>query len=113
MFGNGKNPFEHLVTKNKWEKIQGKLDHANVQTRLEIASACSLSSEDESMNILIRLLTDSDEGVQLQAVKSLGVSGRPNAKTHLHWLSEHLPAEGKDELKQAIREASAAITKRQ
>jgi HEAT repeat protein len=107
----GRNPFEHMVQKNQWEKITGKLNRASVQTRLEIAEACGLSSEDESMNTLVRLLTDSEPAVQLQAVKSLGSSGRPMAKTHLYWLSEHLP-EGSDEIRQAIKEASSAITKR-
>lgn len=113
MLGNGKNPFVHMVEKNRWERITGKLNKANTQTKLEIAEACGKSSEDESMNILVRLLTDREPSVQMQAVKSLGSSGRPMAKTHLHWLSEHLPAEGGEELKQAIREASAAITSRQ
>lgn len=113
MFGNGKNQFDQLVAKNKWEKVQSKLEKANSQTRLEIAEACSRSSEDESMNILIRLMTDSDEAVQMQAVKSLGISGRPNAKTHLQWLSERLPATGKETLKAAIKEAFVNITKRQ
>jgi HEAT repeat protein len=112
MFGNGKNPFAHMVEKNQWDKITGKLNHANAQIKAEIAEACGQSSEDESMNILIRLLTDSDESVQMQAVKSLALSGRSNTKTHLHWLSEHLP-EGREELQQAIREASAAISSRQ
>jgi hypothetical protein len=112
MVGNGKNQFDHLVAKNKWDKIQGKVDKANAQTKLEIAEACSRSGEDESMNILVRLMTDSDAAVQLQAVKSLGLSARSSAKTHLSWLSERLP-EGKDELKQAIREAMANISRRQ
>ena len=112
MGGNGKNRFEHMVEKNQWDKIAGKLNNANVQTKLEIAEACSKSSEDESMNILTRLLTDSDESVQLQAVKSLGISGRNSTKTHLHWLTEHLP-EGRENVKQAIREALASISSRE
>jgi hypothetical protein len=111
MLGNGKNPFEHMVEKNQWEKITGKINKANVQTRLDVAEACSLSSEDESMNILIRLLTDSDPAVQLQAVKSLGISGRSNAKTHLAWLNDRLP-EGREDVRQAIKEATMAISSR-
>jgi hypothetical protein len=112
MFGNGKDHFEHMVEKNQWDKLNGKLTNASTQTKLDIASACSKSSEDESMNILVRLLQDSDEAVQLQAIKSLAISGRSSIKTHLHWLTEHLPATGKDNVKQAIREALAAISKR-
>lgn len=112
MFGSGKNPFEHMVEKNQWEKISAKLTKANLQTRLEIAEACSKSSEDESMNILIRLLTDQEEAVQMEAIKSLGISGRASTKTHLHWLSEHLP-EGKDNVKAAIKDSLVKISSRQ
>jgi HEAT repeat protein len=111
MFGSS-NHFEHMVEKNQWDKINAKLNNANVQTRLEIAEACSKSSEDESMNILIRLLTDNDESVQLQAVKSLGISGRSSTKTHLHWLTEHLP-EGRENVRAAIKEAFMKISSRQ
>lgn len=107
----GKNPYEPMVAKNQWDKIMAKLDRANVQTKLEIAEACGKSNEDESMNILIRFLTDSDESVQLQAIKSLGSSGRLSTKTHLFWLSEHLPG-GKDHVKAAIKDALAAISAR-
>jgi HEAT repeat protein len=107
----GNNPFEHMVEKNQWDKINSKTVKANVQTKLEIAEACSKSSEDESMNILIRFLTDTDESVQLQAIKSLGISGRSSTKTHLFWLSEHLPAD-KEVLKKAIKESLASISAR-
>ena len=106
-----KNPYEHLVKKNQWDKINAKINKANLQTKLEIAEACGNSGEDESMNILIRFLSDSDPAVQLQAVKSLGSSARPMAKTHLTWLAGRVP-ESNVELRQAIRDAAAAITKR-
>ncbi len=112
MFGSGKDQFVKLVEKNRWDALNKKLSGANKQTRLEIAEACSHSSEDESMNIMIRLLTDSDPDVQLQAVKSLGISGRANAKSHLTWLSNHLPAQRGEEIQQAIKESFAAITAR-
>jgi hypothetical protein len=110
MFGSGK--FEHMVEKNQWDKLNSKLTNANDQTKLEIAVACSKSSEDESMNILVRLLQDSNDAVQLQAIKSLGLSGRPSIKSHLNWLSERIP-ESNEAAKQAIREAFSNITKRQ
>ena len=112
MFGKSKDQLEHMVEKNHWVKIQGKLNHASVQTKINIAAACSKSSEDDSMNILVRLLQDTDEAVQLQAIKSLGICGRSSVKGHLNSLSGHLP-EGKEDVKQAIREAQASITKRQ
>lgn len=105
------NPFDSMVAKAQWDKVMGKLDRANTQTKLEIAEACSKSSDDESMNILVRLLQDTDESVQLQAVKSLGASGRNSAKTHLTWMAGRLP-DSKVELKAAIKEASMEISKR-
>jgi hypothetical protein len=111
MFGNSKDRFEHLAEKNHWARMQGKLNHASSKTKIAIAAACSKSSEDESMNILVRLLQDDDEAVQFQAIKSLEVCGRSSIKGHLHSLSEHLP-QGKENVKQAIREAMAGISKR-
>lgn len=111
MFGNDKEHYVTMVQKNQWDKINAKLTKPNLQTKLDIAEACSKSSEDESMNILIRFLTDPDEAVQLQAIKSLGISGRANAKTHLYWLTERLPA-GKEELRKAIKDSLAAISAR-
>jgi HEAT repeat protein len=108
MFSDSKNPFDHLVEKNQWVKITEKLSNANARTRLEIASACGKSKEDDSANVLIRLLRDNDEAVQLQAVQSLGMNGRSTAKTHLMWLMDHLP-EGREHIKVAIREANASI----
>jgi hypothetical protein len=111
MLGEGKNHFDHMVEKNQWQQITGKLSNANARTRLDIAAACGRSKEDDSMNILIRLLNDSDESVQLQAVKSLGTNGRSTAKTHLQWLKEHLP-EGRYNVKLAIKEAYVSIGNR-
>ena len=111
MFSSSKNHLEHMVEKDQWVKIQGKLNHASFQTKMNIASACSKSSEDESMNILVRLLQDSDEAVQLQAIKSLEISGKSRIKGHLQSLLKHLP-EDKENLKQAIREAMSGISKR-
>lgn len=111
MFGNGKDHIEKLVLKNKWEKITAMLGKANEQTRLDIAEACSKSSEDESMNTLIRLIRDQSEAVQMQAIKSLGISGRASTKSHLSHLMQNLP-EGKDEVRRTIMESLAAISKR-
>lgn len=113
MFGGGSDHFVKMAEKGKWDSLNKKLNGANKQTRLEIAEACSHSSDDESMNILVRLLTDDEPDVQMQAVKSLGISGRPSAKSHLSWLRDQLPAQGREEIKQAIKEAFAAITARQ
>lgn len=110
MFGSGN--FVKMVEKNQWDALNKKLSGASKQTRLDIAAACSHSSEDESMNIMIRLLTDSDPDVQLQAVKSIGISGRANAKSHLTWLNNQLSGDGNEALKKAIQDSFMSITAR-
>jgi hypothetical protein len=108
MFFNNENQMEQMVKKNQWDKIAKKLHTADVQSKVALAAACGSSFNENSSNILIDLLKDSDENVLLQAVKSLGAVGHENAKTHLLMLSDHLP-DGKDTLKDAIRESIAKL----
>ncbi len=111
MFGQNGEQMEHLVKKHQWDKIGKKLHNANIQTKTALAAACGNSSDDEASNILINLLRDSDEAVQLQAIKSLGATGNNSSKTHLQWLSNNLPDE-KKEIKEAITEALSQISAR-
>jgi HEAT repeat protein len=110
MFGNNANQMAHLVQKHQWDKVGKKLQGADVQTRIAIAAACGGSSDEEAPVTLINLLRDSDEAVQLQAVKSLGAVGSSSAKTHLQWLSDNLDGD-KKELREAIQEAFSKISK--
>lgn len=110
MFGNINDQMENLVEKNQWEKITKKLDGADAKTRLAAAAACAKTKDGRGLNILISLLKDNDAAVQLQAIKSIGMVGNVNAKTHLQWISEHLP-EGREGVKEAIQEAIMQIGK--
>lgn len=107
-----KNPYAPMVEKKKWEQLNKKVGKADVQARVEIAAACGLSSDDEPLNLLYRMLKDPDESVQIQAVKSLGECGSEQSKTHISWLAGHLPPEGHEEMRQAIQECSASMAKR-
>jgi HEAT repeat protein len=110
MFGNNADQMGHLVEKHQWEKVDKKLNGADAEAKVALAAACANSSDEEASSCLISLLNDSDESVQIQAIKSLGIIGSENAKTNLQWLSDHLPA-GKDAVKTAAREAIAQINK--
>ena len=110
MFGSNGNQMEHMVTKRQWEKINKKLPGANAEAKISLASACSSSTDGEALQVLFNLLKDSDAGVQLQAVKSLGVIGDSSVKPHLQWLMAN--AGDNKELKDAIGEAMSAINKR-
>ena len=111
MFGNSTNQMVHLVQKHQWDKVGKKLQGADVPTKIAIVSACGDSSDEEAPTALINLLRDSDDGVKLEAVKSLGKVGHDNAKTQLQWLSDNSAGE-KKEIKEAIGQAISKISKR-
>jgi HEAT repeat protein len=99
-----------LIKWKRWNKIAKELEKADSQTRVEFAAEFGKLAEENCYNYLINLLDDKDEDVQLQAIKSLGDSGRENAKTHLQKLAENLPKE-KNVLHDAIRESISKINK--
>jgi HEAT repeat protein len=108
MFGIKGDQNNQMVKKHEWVKLDKKLKDMDVQTKLEVAAACGNSTDEEASHFLIKLLKDTDESVQIQAVKSLGTVGSSNAKTNLQWFSDHLP-EGSDKIKAAVKESIAAI----
>jgi hypothetical protein len=109
MFFNNENQMEQMVKKHQWDKIGKKLHGADVKSKLALATACGTSPDEDSLHTLIKLLSDSDESVVLQAVKSFGDVGGDNAKTHLMSLSDRLPAD-KTAIKDAIRESISKIS---
>lgn len=111
MFGNSTNHLAHMVEKHQWEKIEKKLSKAGTEEKAALAAACGSSTDDEAIMLLVNLLQDDDDKVLLQAVKSLGEVGIDSSKMHLQWLLNHLP-DDKKELRQAIDEATAKISKR-
>lgn len=108
LFGGGGNEMEQLVNKHQWDKISKKLHSADAQSKASLATACGASMDEDSLNTLIKLLSDSDDNVLMQTVKSLGNVGGDNAKTHLQSLYGRLP-DDKDSLKKAILDSIAKI----
>lgn len=109
MFFNNENQMEQLVKKHQWEKISKKMHGADIQSRLVLATACGSSTDEDSAHTLIKLLSDSDETVLIQAIKSLGEIGGGTEKTHLLSLAERLP-DSATAVKAAIRESVSKIT---
>ena len=97
-----------LVKRQRWGKIGKMLEKGDPETRIALASELGNTTDDNAFNYLISLLKDTDEKVQLQAVKSLGVHGEDRAKTFLQNMMSSLPKE-KKELADAIRESIAQI----
>ena len=109
MFFNNENQMEQLVKKHQWEKISKKMHSADTQSRMVLATACGSSFDEDSTHTLIKLLSDSDEGVLIQAIKSLGAIGGDTVKTHLLSLTERLP-DSATAVKAEIRESISKIT---
>lgn len=91
LFGGKGNEMESLVEKKNWEKINKKLPKASSEEKIQLADACTKCMDEDSSYTLINLLTDHDMNVVMEAVKSLGVIGRSNAKTHLQMLLGRIP----------------------
>ena len=103
---------EHLIQKGHWDKLENKYLKGDTETKLALAKACAGSEADESCNILVTLLRDSEEAVQLEAVHSLGKIGNDHTTGQLQWLLNQLPAE-KTELINAIHEAIKNVRHKQ
>jgi HEAT repeat protein len=97
-----------LVKRNRWGKINKLLEKGDSEIRAALASELKNNRDDNSINLLIILLKDSDEKVQLEAVKSLGELRVERAKTHLQNMFKFVP-EDKTELIEAIKDAIAKI----
>ena len=111
MLFNSENQMQQFVNKHQWGKISKNFHGLDTQSKVDLAIACGSSSDEDASDFLIYLLEDSDENVLMQAVKSLGMVGYSNAKTHLLALLWKLP-DGKEDLKAAIKEAVAKTSER-
>lgn len=111
MFGNNGGQMKHMVDKHEWDKLNKKAGDLDVASKVELATACGESKDEQAPFLLIVLMKDHDESVQVAAVNSLGLVGGQNAKTNLQWLSGHLP-NASDKLKQAIHDAVLKIGNR-
>lgn len=97
-----------MVKRHRWLKINKELEKANIEEKVAFAKEFGKELHEKTFNYLLMLLNDSDETVQLQAVKSLGNFESDNAKTHLQDFLINLPKE-KVELDKAARDAIRQI----
>ncbi|HHW30827.1 MAG TPA: hypothetical protein GXX20_04005 [Clostridiaceae bacterium] len=111
MSGKKQDKIARLIKWRRWNKINKELAKADSQTKVEFAAEFGNATDENTYNLLISLLSEKDEEVLLQTIKSLGIRGRENAKTHLQQLAASLPKE-KNVLHDAIKESIAMINKR-
>jgi len=111
MSGKVQDRVTRLIKWRRWNRINKELAKADSLTKVEFAAAFGKATDENSYNLLISLLSEKDDNVLHEAIRSLGIRGRENAKTHLQQLAASLPKE-KTELHSAVKEAIAMINKR-
>lgn len=107
MFGSKEKKIENLIKKGKWEALS-KFLSADVGTRLALAKACANTKDPGVNSLLTTLIRDKDEKVQLEAVKSIAVTGKDHEVAQLQWVLSNAPA-NKTELIAATQNAIASV----
>ncbi|MBQ3048865.1 MAG: HEAT repeat domain-containing protein [Oscillospiraceae bacterium] len=97
---------EHLAAKGKFEKVLSYATSKHAPIRAAVAKAIAQTRVDESYNMLITMLRDSDISVRRQAIISLGELGRASAVSHVSHFAENTDDA---ELKALCSEAIAKI----
>lgn len=89
MFGFSKNQagkMSELVQKGKWDKLK-KYVSGTKEEQMELARACKLSSNNNSVNLLIHLLDSAnDQEVLIEALHSVGEVGTDHAVSQIQLL---------------------------
>ena len=101
MFGSKREKYEKMVAKNQWDKLAKDVQGNDPQKKLWIAQACANSNDDGSFNALSILIRDSDEQVQKEAIRSLGVMGNDHATAELQWILTKIPEDRKETIEVA------------
>lgn len=108
LFGSKESKIENLIKKGKWETVNKKFLSGDPQTRLTLARACAKAGDPGVNSILTILIRDPDENVQMEAVKSITITGKDHEVAQLQWLLSNTPEE-KAELREAIQVAIANV----
>lgn len=98
MFGLGEvteEKLEKLVVKGNWEKIKKSYVHSDTETQIKLAHACSKSRTDDCANILISLLSETNEEVKMAVLKSMAIVGNNHLITLLQEVDRKLPSSSK------------------
>jgi len=93
MFSSKEKTIEKLIKKGKWEALNKKFLGSDKETRLVLAKACAKADNPGVNSILTTLIRDSDEKVQLEAVKSIAVTGKDHEVAQLQWVLSNTPKE--------------------
>ncbi len=107
MLGNAEKKIEKMVLKNKWESLSRFID-SNAETRLILATQCAKATEPGVNSILTKLIRDEDDRVQLEAVKSIGLTGKDHEVAQLQWVLSNI-SEDQKELKAALQESISKV----
>ncbi len=108
MFGSKEKSIEKLIKKDKWEALTKKYLQSDSETRLILAKACAKAENPGVNSILTTLIRDSDEKVQLEAVRSIAITGKDHEVAQLQWLLSNTPEE-KSVLRDAIQDAISKV----
>lgn len=108
MFGSKEQNIEKLVKKGKWETLNKKFLTSDPQTRLILAKTCAKASNPGVNGILTTLIRDPDEKVQLEAVRSIAITGKDHEVAQLQWLLSNT-SEEKATLYGAVQEAISKV----
>lgn len=108
MFGSKEKTIEKMIKKGKWEQLSKKFLTSDTETRLILAQACAKADNPGVNSLLTTLIRDKDEKVQMEAVKSIAITGKDHEVAQLQWLLTNTPAD-KTVLIDAIQHAIAEV----
>lgn len=104
MFGIGGGSSEEkiikLVSREDWGALSSYLSK-DTDTKIALASACSSSKSYDAINLMVRLLDDSDETVKFAAIATLAKIGTDHETAALQLLMMKTPKEN-EKLRNAI-----------
>jgi len=108
MFGIGEklsqeDKMTKLVKKGDWGSLSSYVGKS-VETKINLSKACANSRSSDCMNILLLLIDAPENGVKLEAVKSLAAVGSDHETAALQQLLMKTPKEN-EELRNAITSA--------
>lgn len=88
---------DKLIKKNKWDKIAEILPEVNLAARKNAARACAGEIPEKfrlaSKEVVKKLVSDSDNDVQIAAINAIGAIGDPKDATWLRHVAASFSAD--------------------
>ena len=106
MFGNDAKKIEHLVAKQKADKLSQLATGKNMQTALAAIEGLGKVGGEVAVNTLVSLLHSPDAQVRLATAKAMGEMKDPHTRMHI---SHQMNIEQDAGVKQAMQDALARI----